>query len=257
VGRRYAGFAWELVQQLKRTYADDEAFSLATRLVLGAAAANPANIPDAVRLSFVVDAPDGNPAHGSPHFRELAAAADSRTIPRPPDPLVAGGAVASSVAFPWTPAKTVNTNANILQAPIHLDRPGALHITANSSATSPTPLAFQTGFYTDANPNIVWTYSYRNVSLAGANQWSNFGSTFSTQLPAGDYTIYWKIWVSGGTLTLSSGTLLVEVFEAAGASLAIASADQPGPSLTTASPALLPVSTIDASGQQVTQAPGQ
>ena len=81
IGRRYAGFTWELVQQLKQANSDDEAFSLATRLVLGAAAANPTNIPDAVRLSFVVDAPDGNPSHGSPHFHELAAAANSPQHP--------------------------------------------------------------------------------------------------------------------------------------------------------------------------------
>jgi len=260
VGRRYAGFTWELTQQLRQTYSDDEAFSLATRLVLGAAAANPANIPDAVRLSFVVDAPDGNPAHGSPHFRELAAAADSRHIPRPADPLLAGGATASSAAFPFTPAKTVSINSNILQASVHLDRPAALHIAANSSASSPTPLAFQTGFYTDANPNVLWTNSYRNVSLATANQWSNFGSTFSVQLPAGDYTIYWKIWISGGTLTLSSGTLLVEAFEATGASLAIASAEATTSSMASLTPSMAPTvlsSMTDASGQSVTRAPGQ
>jgi hypothetical protein len=83
VGRRYAGFVWKLVQQLKRSNSDDEAFKVATRLVLGAAAANPSSIPDAVRLSFVIDAPTGNPADGSPHFQALAAAADSRHIPWP------------------------------------------------------------------------------------------------------------------------------------------------------------------------------
>jgi hypothetical protein len=87
-GRRYAGFVWELIQQLKNTYAEDDAYSIATRLILGAAAANPANIPDAVRLSFIVDDTDGDLSNGTPHFLALAAAADSRRIPRPPDPLV-------------------------------------------------------------------------------------------------------------------------------------------------------------------------
>jgi hypothetical protein len=223
VGRRYAGFTWDLIQQLRQGYSDDEAFSLATRFVLGAAAGNPANIPDAVRLSFVVDAPDGNPAHGSPHFRALAAAADAHHIPRPPDPLVAGGATASSASFPWTPAKTVNTNSNILQTTFHLDRTAAVHISANTSANSPSPVAFRTGFYTDSNANIMWTNSLRSVSLT-ANQWSNFGSNFGIVLPAGDYTIYWKMWVSGATLTLSGGALSVEGFDASGASLAIAAA---------------------------------
>jgi hypothetical protein len=121
IGRRYAGFAWELIQQLKQDNSDDEAFRLATRLVLGAAAGNPANIPDAVRLSFVVDAPDGNPAHGSPHFRALAAAADSRHIPPPPDPVAGGSATSASATFPWSANKTVNANSVILQVAIHLD----------------------------------------------------------------------------------------------------------------------------------------
>ena len=228
--------------------------------MLGAAAANPTNIPDAVRLSFVVDAPDGNPSHGSPHFHELAAAADSRNIPRPPDPLMAGGATASSAGFPWVPAKTVNTNSNILQATVHLDRTAAVHISANSSASSPTSAAFVTGFYTDSNPNIMWTNSYRSVSLT-TNQWTNFGSNFAIQLPPGDHTFYWKIWVSGTTLTLSAGTLAIEAFDATGASLAIAAASQADPppdGLTTPSgPVFAFTGRVDPRGDPVTQASGQ
>jgi hypothetical protein len=224
IGRRYAGFVWELVKQLEQDNSDDEAFRLATRLVLGASSANPANIPDAVRLSFVVDAPDGNPAHGSPHFRALAAAADSRHIPRPPDPVLAAGATSASATFPWAPAKVVTANSVILQATIHLDRPAAVHLIANSSAISPSPIAFETGFYNDPSPGVVWTSSYRNLQT-GTNQWENFGSTAAVNLPAGDNTIYWKIWITGGKVTLSSGSLLVEGFEATGASLT-ASADQ-------------------------------
>ena len=54
------------------------ALDAATHLVLGAAAGNPANIPDAVLLSFIVDDDDGNLANGTPHFRAIAAAADAR-----------------------------------------------------------------------------------------------------------------------------------------------------------------------------------
>jgi hypothetical protein len=85
VGRRYGGFVWELVTRLQAVYPTDTAFEIALRLVMGAAVANPANIPDAVRLSFVADDDDGNLATCSPHFQILAAAADSRNIPRPPD----------------------------------------------------------------------------------------------------------------------------------------------------------------------------
>jgi hypothetical protein len=253
------------VKQLKQANSDDEAFRLGTRLVLGAAVANPSNIPDAVRLSFVVDAPDGNPAHGSPHFRALAAAADSRNIPRPPDPVAGGNAVSASATFPWTPPKMVNANSVILQAAIHLDKPAAVHLTANSSATSTSALAFQTGFYNDPNPGVVWTNSYRNLAVS-ANQWSNFSSTAAINLPAGDQTIYWKIWVSGGTLTLSSGSLLVEGFEGTGSTLTVAApgeaaqtyapANAPTPSVSATVPAL-PVNGRDASGQEVTRVSAQ
>jgi hypothetical protein len=39
---------------------------------------------------------------------------------------------------------------------------------------------------------------------------------FAIDLPAGDHTIYWKIWITGGSLSLSAGTLMVEAFEPAG-----------------------------------------
>jgi hypothetical protein len=251
VGRRYAGFVWELVQQLKQENSDDEAYRLAARLVLGAAAANPANIPDAVRLSFVVDAPDGNPAHGSPHFRALAAAADSRHIPRPPDPVAGGSAASASATFPWSSFKTVNANSVILQVAIHLDRPAALHMITNSSAMSPSPIAFQTGLYNDPNPNVVWTSSYRNLSLA-SNEWENFGSTAAINLPAGDHTIYWKIWISGGKLTLSSGSLLVEGFEGVGSTFTIAGASEATQTVASANPSAAPTTGTDASGEAVT-----
>jgi hypothetical protein len=84
VGRIYAGFVWELVQQLIPRLGEAEAFKVATDLSLAAAAANPSDIPDAVRLTFLADDDDGDPATCSPHFAELAAAAASRKIPRPP-----------------------------------------------------------------------------------------------------------------------------------------------------------------------------
>lgn len=223
-GRPYAGFTWELIQQLKQTFSEDDAYAIATRLVLGAAAANPANVADAVRLSFVVDDTDANLTNGTPHFRALANAADSRKIPRPADPTVGGPGVGAAAAFPWIPAQVVSANSNILQASIHLDRPGKLHVSANTSARSAAPVQFQTGVYNGASTNVVWTDSYRNVSVTAANQWTNFGTMFAMDLPAGDHTIYWKIWITGGSLTLSSGTLLLEAFETAPGPAAITAA---------------------------------
>lgn len=93
-GKRYAQFVWELVKELKRTISEEEAYKLAQRLVLAAAAGNPSSIPDAVRISFLADDTDGNLANGTPHCRELAAAADSRRIPNP-------GCPSDRLAYVW------------------------------------------------------------------------------------------------------------------------------------------------------------
>jgi hypothetical protein len=85
IGRRYSGFVWEFAQQLRKRMSDADAFATAKRLVLASAVANPSNVPDAVRLAFVADDDDGDLMTCSDHFAELAAAADSRQIPRPPN----------------------------------------------------------------------------------------------------------------------------------------------------------------------------
>jgi hypothetical protein len=227
IGRRYAGFTWELVQQLKKTFSEDGAFHIATQLIIAAAAANPSHIPDAVYLSFLADDTDGNLSTCSPHQKELQAAADSRKIPRPSDCAAAAtlGVPGSSAQFPWTPAKQVNANSNILEVKLHLDQPMEIHISANSSVRSlqAAPLTFTTGFYNQVAPNVMWTDSLRRVTVQHAQQWVNFGSMFAIKLPAGDHTFYWKIWVSGGTLEFSSGTILVEAFIPSGTGLRVAS----------------------------------
>ncbi len=83
IGWRYAGFVWELINQLRSSHTESNAYAIATSLIFGAAAQNPSNIPDAVLASFIFDDDDGDLTTCSAHFRELAAAADSRTIPRP------------------------------------------------------------------------------------------------------------------------------------------------------------------------------
>jgi hypothetical protein len=224
IGRRYAGFTWELIEQLKNTYSDDGAFGIAARLILGAALANPSDIPDAVHLSFLVDDDDGSLANGTPHFEELANAADSRNIPRPPDPIVLEGVVARGAHFPWSPRKQISTNSNILEASLSLTEATDVHITANTSArTAQSGVLIRTGFYSDASPNVMWTNSFREVTLQQPNQWVNFGSAMAIRLPAGNHTIYWKLW-TGNQIEFSSGTLLVEGLGAGGPLLAVASA---------------------------------
>src|SRR5262249_5321323 len=49
VGRIYGGFAWELIQQLNsKLGSEDKGFAAAKQLILGAAALNPKDTPDAV-----------------------------------------------------------------------------------------------------------------------------------------------------------------------------------------------------------------
>ena len=78
-GQPYAGFTWEMTRQLITKFGGDEkrAFDAAKELTLGAAALNPRDVPDAVRLVFFVDH-----QNGSKFFQELANAADSPQIPR-------------------------------------------------------------------------------------------------------------------------------------------------------------------------------
>ena len=251
-GRRYAGFVWELIQQLKQSFSEDDAFTIAGRLVFAAAAANPSSIPDAVHLSFLADDTDGNLTNGTPHFRALANAADSRKIPRPADPLVAGGAVAASAHFSWTPAKVVSTNSNILQTTIHLDRPGKVHMSANTSARSASPLSFRSGLFNASDPNTMWSNSLREVSVPAANQWVNLSTKVAVDLPAGSHTVYWKIWISTGTITLSGGTLTVEGFEPPGGPTAVSLAEPTRPSM--AATTLEGTTTAtDRLGQSITQ----
>jgi hypothetical protein len=217
-GQCYAGFIWELVEQLKKRYAGNTAFEIATQLLLATLVANPSSIPDAVHLAFLLDDDDGDLTNGTIHFRELAKAADSRNLPRPPDPVLLPSA--SSAQFPWQPVKKVSSNSNILQAQIRLNQAAEVHISANSSArTVSDPLMFTTGLYNRPEPNAMWTGSLRRVSLQDTAHWTNFGTNFAIMLAAGTHTIYWKIWVTGGEIEFSSGSLLIEAFGTSNASL--------------------------------------
>jgi thiol-disulfide isomerase/thioredoxin len=82
-GQPYACFTWDLTQSLKTKFGNDEkkAFDTVKELTLGAAALNPRDVPDAVRLVFFVDH-----QNGSKYFQEMAQAADLHQIPRPSTP---------------------------------------------------------------------------------------------------------------------------------------------------------------------------
>lgn len=112
VGQIYGGFTWEFIQQLKKGsehHSDEDAFAVAKRLLLAADTMNPKDIPDGVRLAFLADDDDGDLRNGSPHFAQLAAAADSRKIPRPPDPVATPGPRRAYVGDSGTHHLTVDT----------------------------------------------------------------------------------------------------------------------------------------------------
>lgn len=86
-GRVYAGFTWELIQQLQASGLNQEkALQVARDLTLQACKANPSSIPNAITLIFEADDDDADLENGTPHFKAIAKAADSRQIPRPANP---------------------------------------------------------------------------------------------------------------------------------------------------------------------------
>jgi hypothetical protein len=115
-----------------------------------------------------------------------------RLIPQhsaPPDPLV-WRAWCQRRALPVGAAPRCSTNSNIPEARL-LTEATDVHITANTSArTAQTGILIRTGFYNDQSPNVVWTNSFREVTLQQSNQWVNFGSAMAIRLPAGNHTIY-------------------------------------------------------------------
>lgn len=256
IGRRYAGFTWELVQQLRNTYSEEEAYRLATELVMAAAAANPANIPEAVYLSFVADDTDSNLATCSPHFHELAAAADSRNIPRPANCSATGaGSPGSAGHFPWVPVKKVSVNSNILEINLHLDEPMEVHVSANTSArvaSGTAPRKFSSGLYNQPAANVMWTNSLRDVTVQHTGQWVNFSTMIAMNLPAGNHTFYWKIWTSGGDLEFSGGTMFAEAFKPSATAVAGAFAGA-GPQ----QPAMMEATTLDPQGRRTSKRLGQ
>lgn len=170
IGRRYAGFTWELIQQLKNTYSEDGAYQIAADLVLAAAAANPANVPDAVRLSFIADDDDGNLSNGTPHFAELAAAADSRNIPRP------AGLVRDRVGYVWandpaaasyTPSATYSYNS----------AGGAMTITRSGTGRYSVRFAGLGGGSSSGGNVQVTSYGFGSESCK-VQSWGSGGSDF-------------------------------------------------------------------------------
>ena len=173
-GKRFAQFTWNLVQELQKDVSEDEAFALASEIILAAIAGNPSDIPDAVMLSFIADDDDGNLSNGTPHFAALAAAADSRNIPRPPDPVIGqmGYVWANNpTADSYTPSATYAYNG--AGGPITITRSGT-----GSYAVRFTGLG---GGGTPGGHVQVTAYGNgsENCKVSG---WSSSGSDFVTYI---------------------------------------------------------------------------
>jgi hypothetical protein len=84
VGQVYAGFVWQMIQEFTAA-GIPEPFDLAKRLVLDSAELDPKDVPDAVKLTFMVDDNDNNLLNGTPHSAAIKRAAASKSLPIPPE----------------------------------------------------------------------------------------------------------------------------------------------------------------------------
>ncbi len=161
IGRRYAGFVWDMTSRLRARFGEDNGYEIARRLVLASAVGNPSSVPDAVRLAFLADDGDGNLATCSPNQVALQQAADSRSIPRPAD----CNAVDFTIATfrPW--AGYAIPNGIWLSADINGDgKTDIVHLVQNSDYAhtwiSRGDGSFQVGTFSPgrgyAIPNGVW-----------------------------------------------------------------------------------------------------
>ena len=107
---------------------------------------------------------------------------------------------------------TATQSGTIASARISLREPSIVHIVANSNVSSDGGASrFATGFSDKQPVGEYWQESIRNPQLRADGSWVNLGSNMSIQLPAGDHTIHWKVWLgSGATLKFSSGSMLIQ-----------------------------------------------
>jgi cathepsin L len=114
--------------------------------------------------------------------------------------------------FYFVDNKQYSSNDNILSVSFNLPKDMIVSFVADATAAiakGSASQSFTTGLYTAVSPNTMYTASYRRGSFQASNQHVPVHSSFAMKLPAGTHTIYWKIWLTGYTLQLDSGTLTV------------------------------------------------
>jgi hypothetical protein len=182
-GRRYAGFTYQLIEELKNVYSEDGAYAIATQLVMAAAKANPSDIPDAVKLSFIADDDDGDLTNGTPHFAQLAAAADSRNLPRPADPTTG----VRRMGFAWAHSATAAAYA---PSPTYAFNSSGGSIKATRSGTGQYAMTFAgLGGQGKAGGNVQVTSYGPTADHCKVYWWSSGGKDFTANVrcfnPAG------------------------------------------------------------------------
>jgi thermitase len=130
--------------------------------------------------------------------------------PTPTTPQPAGIVVASARFDSGTVSAT--TSGTIASAKLSLRQPAIVSIVANTSARNVGwQTRFATGFADKPAVDQFWQETIRNPELSRAGSWSTVGSMATVNLPAGEHTIYWKIWIDpGASLKFHSGLLLIQ-----------------------------------------------
>lgn len=117
--------------------------------------------------------------------------------------------------FSWSENREISQNGNLLSVSFTLPEPMVVDIATNTSVrrvSGTGSTLMRTGVFSDPAPNIMWTGSYRRETLTASDESTIVSSDFAVVMPAGNHTVYWKIWVSGATLRFDSGTLAVSAF---------------------------------------------
>lgn len=134
---------------------------------------------------------------------------------RPEDPCAAEPPRFAYGEFFWSDGVTLDGNDNLLSVSFSLPTAMVVDIGVNASvrrSEGSGVTTFRTGVYDQETPNVMWTGSYRRGSLTANEVSRPVSSSFAVRLPAGDHTIWWKLWVSGATLRFDSGALSVRAF---------------------------------------------
>lgn len=119
-------------------------------------------------------------------------------------------ALVAQKQFGWNEARRYSANANIDSLTFTLPQDMYVYLEANTSAqlvAGTAPATFRTGLFNSASVNVMWTMSYRAGSLTAMNNIVSTVTSILLKFPAGTHTIYWKLWLTGATLQLASGTL--------------------------------------------------